>query len=399
VCLLLLLTSVASAAEPARPTPIVTPISGEPYAAKLVGVDANWELKFDPTDGKGESKPRTLSAADLVSWGVPAESGKGSLVFLTDGGRLVGTVAKSDKDRLHVESSLLGSLGLPLELIRGILFRPPAERGQRDRLAGRIESSAGDPKRDTDLLILENGDELAGNLLSFDGAQIELEATVGAVKVEISKVAALVMNPSLVTAPRAAGLRAIVGLSDGSRFTARTMTLDELATTITPLGGVGPWTPSPDSVVFMQPLGGKAIYLSDLPVESYKHIPYLSLAWPYRLDANVTGTQLRAGGRCYVKGIGMHSAARLTYRLDKPYRRFEAGLAIDDATSGRGSVAFRVFVDSQEKYASPIIRGGMPPAPISIDITGGQHLSLIIDFAERADELDHADWLNARLVE
>jgi hypothetical protein len=108
---------------------------------------------------------------------------------------------------------------------------------------------------------------------------------------------------------------------------------------------------------------------------------------------------LRAGGRSYVKGIGMHSASRLTYRLDGKHRRFEAEVAIDDETDGRGSVVFRVFVDDREAYKSPVIRGGMPPAPISVDIRGGKRLSLIVDFAERGDELDHADWLNARLVE
>jgi hypothetical protein len=41
----------------------------------------------------------------------------------------------------------------------------------------------------------------------------------------------------------------------------------------------------------------------------------------------------------------------------------------------------------------------MPPTPISVDVRGGKRLSLIVDFAERGDELDHADWLNARLVQ
>src|SRR5204863_4962681 len=140
---------------------------------------------------------------------------------------------------------------------------------------------------------------------------------------------------------------------------------------------------------------GRARYLSDLEPESYRMIPYLTLEWPYRADRNVVGTQLRAGGRLYAKGVGMHSTARLTYRLDKPYRRFDAELAIDDETRGRGSVHFRVFVDNQERYASPPVRGGMTPVPIRVDITDGKQLSLIVDFGERADELDHADCLDA----
>ena len=154
-----------------------------------------------------------------------------------------------------------------------------------------------------------------------------------------------------------------------------------------------------ESLVFIQPLSGRATYLSDLTAISYKQLPYLTLAWPYRGDLNVTGTQLRAGERLYAKGLGMHSTARLTYRLDKAYRWFAAELAIDDETRGGGSVTFRVFVDADERYVSPIVRGGAAPLPVRVDLAGGKQLSLIVDFAERADELDHANWLNARLVE
>jgi hypothetical protein len=93
----------------------------------------------------------------------------------------------------------------------------------------------------------------------------------------------------------------------------------------------------------------------------------------------------------------MHSASRLSYALTKPYRRFQAELAIDDQAGG-GSVGFRVFVDGQVRHASPIVRGGQPPVPVSVDIADAKRIDLVVDFADRADELDHADWLNARLV-
>jgi hypothetical protein len=37
--------------------------------------------------------------------------------------------------------------------------------------------------------------------------------------------------------------------------------------------------------------------------------------------------------------------------------------------------------------------------PISVDIGGAKQVSLVVDFAERGDEQDHADWLDARFVE
>ena len=78
--------------------------------------------------------------------------------------------------------------------------------------------------------------------------------------------------------------------------------------------------------------------------------------------------------------------------------RFEAELAVDDSTAGRGSVQFRVLVDGRERYLSPIIHGGQPPTPVSVDVRGARKLELMVDYADRADVLDHADWLNARLT-
>ena len=130
----------------------------------------------------------------------------------------------------------------------------------------------------------------------------------------------------------------------------------------------------------------------------YRHVPYLSIAWPYEADRNVQGGLLRVGGGLHLKGIGMHSAARLSYDLPPGVTRFQAEAAIDDAAEGQGSVRFRVFVDGSEKYASPTVRGGVAPVSIDIDINGGKRLDLVVDFADRADVRDYADWLDARVI-
>ena len=96
----------------------------------------------------------------------------------------------------------------------------------------------------------------------------------------------------------------------------------------------------------------------------------------------MTGGQLRCGGRLYLKGLGVHSAARLSYKLDRPWSRFQAEVGIDDSTAGRGSVGFRIFVDGKLKYASPAVRGGMPPQAVSVDLAGAKQLDLVVDYGE-----------------
>jgi hypothetical protein len=152
-----------------------------------------------------------------------------------------------------------------------------------------------------------------------------------------------------------------------------------------------------EDLVFLQVLGGRAVYLSDLPA-TYKHVPYLDLPWPYHTDRNVLAGRLRADGEVYLKGLGVHTASRLSYALDGKYRRLEAGLAIDDAAEGGGSARFRVFVDGKEQFASDTQRGGQPPTAMTVSVEGAKRLDLVVDFADRGPVLDRADWLDARLV-
>jgi hypothetical protein len=49
-------------------------------------------------------------------------------------------------------------------------------------------------------------------------------------------------------------------------------------------------------------------------------------------------------------------------------------------------------------YESPILRGGDPPLPISVDLKGAKRMALIVDFADRGDECDWANWLQSRLT-
>ena len=103
----------------------------------------------------------------------------------------------------------------------------------------------------------------------------------------------------------------------------------------------------------------------------------------------------------------MHSTSRLAYTLQGEYATFEADVAVDDAAAGQGSVVFRVFVEGPDPdgklqwaaaYESPVRRGGDPPLPVKVDVARAQRLALIVEFADRGDILDHADWLDARLI-
>jgi hypothetical protein len=382
-CLLLAAGRSALAA-----TAEAVPVEGPAFAAELAGVDAQWQVTLRTAAGS-----RTLPAAELVRWGSPAEVRQGSLVVLADGGLVAAEVIEADKKTLSVDSDLFGLLKLPLDALAGIVFQSPSDRQARDALLDQVAKAAGS----TDRIIFANDDQLTGQVDAIKSGTLKLQAAIGA-SVELSRVRTLIFNPALRRRTAAQGLSAIVGFRDASRVVVQRLEVDGQAVSLELAAGLKLQSNRPQDLVLLEPRGGRVVYLSDLKPSGYKQIPFLDLPWPFQVDHNVTGGMLRAGGKPYLKGLGMHSTARLTYLLEKPYRRFQAELAIDDATQGQGSVRFRVLLDRREKLVTGILRGRMPPLPVSIDLAGVKRLDLIVDCADRADEMDHADWLAARLV-
>jgi hypothetical protein len=397
---LLVIASVSAIAAP----PLAVPIDGKPFPAELTAIGNDGMLLFTVAD-----KLQKTAIPDLVAWGAPVEPRRGPVVVLADGGLLAADVLAADKDRLDADSETFGRLKLPLEFLAGVIFRLPGAVGERDQLLDRLASAAGD----SDRLLLDNGDELSGTLDGIDEASAKLQTETGPANVNLGRISAVIFNPQLKGKRDEKSPRMWLGFRDGSRLLAKARTVatpppivDKNGTAVAEarvedrlqclvLGQT--WTTARTNLVFLQPLAGRALYLSQLKPTDYRHVPYLGVAWPYKIDHNVQGGLLRAGGRLYLAGIGMHSAARLSYELPPDVKRFQAEAAIDDAAV-EGSVRFRVFVDGKEKFASPPVRGGMPALPIDVDIDGGKRLDLVVDFADRADVQDYADWLDSRLI-
>lgn len=396
----LLLTFTAHAADSSSRGRELIPLVGSRQAAALVSIAVSGEMHF-----RTDEIDQRLQTGELVCWGAPAEPRSDAQLLLADGGSI--SIRKNpppttDQEQLVALSDTFGELTVPLKQLAGIMLHAPIDPQRRDSLAARLRGPKQDadetpPLKNADRLLLENGDDLAGRIVALTETAVEFEAEIGPLTVELERVLALAFNPSLRSTAIENEPRCLVGLADGSILTAKTLALKNGRLEISP-AGMATFLSGDTEPVFLQPLAASAKYLSDLKPAGYRHLPYLSLPYAWYLDANVTGTRLRAGGQLYAKGIGMHSAARLTWQLGKNYRRFEADLAIDDQTGGRGSVVFRVFSGTREIYKSRVVRGGDAPIAMSVDIRDARQLSLVVDYSDRADVLDHADWLNARLI-
>ncbi len=244
---------------------------------------------------------------------------------------------------------------------------------------------------------MDNGDEVAGLIETLASESISIKGDLGRVEVPVRRAVAVIFNPAMRQPPAARPGTSWIGLGDGTRLLAAAVELHGDALGFTAVAG-DKWNAAAADVIFLMPQSARAVFLSDLRPDEYRFVPYLDMKWPYSPDRNVTGGQLRCGGRLYMKGIGVHSAARLSYKLDRPWTRFQSEIGIDDSTAGRGSAGFRVFVDGKLRFSVPAVRGGAPPQAVSVDLTGAKLLDLVVDFGEAGDLMDHADWLNARLI-
>ncbi len=403
---------------------------GRSFTAVLNDVTAAGEYVFAEPSG-----PRTVAPRELVVWGAYSERSQAAQVILADGSVAVADVLSVEADAVVVAGRIWQETRLPRSAVQAILFHLPADPLARDQLLFRALESA---RRDQRLL-LENGDELVGRLpevIQPDAgarqmARIYWQSSGSAkpVEVPLDRVVGVLLAPGSAGPPAAGDADPLmVGLSDGSllrvramRRTERTLEFDTVAGPrlvtepfASPAGD--PW----DTVVMLQPLHAAVTYLSDLEPLGYRHIPFLDLPWPYQRDRSVDGGRLRCAGHVWSKGLGMHSSASLAYETGGKYRQLHAELAIDQRAGREGSVIFRVYTlggeaaggpggasDSEQAeaqqwqvaYESPIVRGGQPATAIRVDLHRAQRIALIVDWADRADQWDHADWINARVVE
>jgi hypothetical protein len=385
---------------------LLIPVDGAALPAEVAAVGVDQTITF-----RRDEQEQTVAWDDLVRWGSYRDACRGTQVVLADGSLLVAELLEIAQEAITVEGELCGRLQLPISRVRGVILDAPIDDLQRDRLLFSILAAEGAADR----LLLSNGDTIQGVVQSIrDAAQatrpgelaIVLVSDGHPVEISLDKAVAVVFNPVLTTRIQPPERHLLMGFDDGSLLDVARIAAQGPFTRLTFSGGVeldvDPLLIQ-EELTYLLPRGPEVTYLSDLQPLSEQQVPWLERQWPVRRDRSATGGRLRSDADIALKGLGMHSAASAAYRLDGRYRRFDTELAIDARTGRQGSVVFRVFVYDAAgtracAYESPIVRGGAAPLAVSVDVSGARALALVVDFSERGHVLDHANWLNARLV-
>ncbi|GDY14706.1 hypothetical protein LBMAG53_35840 [Planctomycetota bacterium] len=143
--------------------------------------------------------------------------------------------------------------------------------------------------------------------------------------------------------------------------------------------------------------GGRRVWLSDLRPDKVTETGAFGVVWPWRRDTDLDGGPLVLGGILHAKGISVHSAASLVWRLDGAYARFSALVGIADLVAPEGDCLAQLVVDGKAVW-SQRLRGGSRPLPVTLELPGAKLIELRIDTGERYDIGDHVALGSAFLV-
>jgi hypothetical protein len=367
--------------------------SGASSTGPLLALDKNWTVRMG---GSAEVRADDVLAVRRVGSLLPAVPAKG-LVMFANGDRVPAQSIKLAGERLTFVA-LAGEkleFRVPLSAVLVIWLTTPDGEKHPDKLRRDLATS----QRSRGQVLLRNGDVLEGTLASMDEKALGLEIEKKEIEVKVDRVAAIALSTELTAARLPKRPYGRLVLANGCRLSLHSATCDGKLLLGTTLFGAEAKIPL-DQIVALYVYQSRAVYLSDLKPSKIEQVPYLDVAAPPVRDGSVKGRDLRLGGSTYDKGLGMHSACRMTYDLGGAYKRFEALVGLDDVTGRDGSVSVEVLVDGkpQKLGLEKDLAHRNGPLTVCIDVSGAKQLTLAVTFGERGDVQDDVDWVNARLI-
>lgn len=375
-----LLLLVATVAPPAE----VSTLNGEQKVGTLERVTADEVVLKSPTGST------TIPARELLSIRIAgiaptaASGGPSAEVRLTDGTRLRVTSFTSAASQATLTHPQLGSLKLPLTSIQSIRFAAPDSKVDAawNQLLDRSPKKDQVAIRKNDLL-----DHLDGVIGSMDETTLNFQLDGDDIPVKRERVFGLIYSKRESTAARTS---VAVELTTGDRLAARSVTWDMEVWKVRLASGSELSVPA-SGVQTVDFSLGKIAYLSNLEPRDVKYTPFFDFVWEYRRDRSFDGRPISVGNKTYPKGLAIHSATVLKYRIGGDYRRFQAVMGIDDDVRVAGNVDVVIKGDNRVLFSGSA-RLGQPPQPLDLDVAGIVELEITVGFGD--DQLDIADRLH-----
>ena len=383
---------LAVAAIAATPVEVST-LSGETLKGELEQISAM------SVQLRGEKGPVKISLAEVLgvrftqdASGQPPVKAGPSQIVLMDGSRFTCDKVTADRDLL-VESSVLGSVRVPLQAVSSIRLMP-AETALKDVWNGLQKRAL-----KSDLLVIRKKsglDHLDGFIGTIDEKTVKILLDGDEIPLKRDRVYGVVFSNR--TAPRTAAVCRAV-LAGGGAVQLKRISWDgnELKASLAAGGDV---KLSLDKIRSLDFSAGKVVFLADIEPRDVKYTPYFDHVFKYRRNRNDDGRPLRLGKKVYARGLWIHSKTKLVYRLGQDYRRFRAVMGIDYEVAKRGNGNVHVVIKGDNKtLLEADVTAADKPRDLNLNVSGVRDLEILVDFgSDSIDIADHLDLADARVL-
>jgi hypothetical protein len=137
------------------------------------------------------------------------------------------------------------------------------------------------------------------------------------------------------------------------------------------------------------PFGAPRVPLMRLRPSAVEETGAFGVVWPYQAERNLDGSwPLALDGQFAWQSLVIHSEARMSWNLRGRYQRLHAHVGIADYVRPQGDLIFRVLLDGRV-LTEERLTGEQDGQVISLDLRGGQELSIVVGMGERFDIGDH----------
>jgi hypothetical protein len=347
-------------------------------------------LAFDATAGVtvragGQTIRIALSDVDWLDIeGPPCRSPPGGFaVRLADGSFLPVEVEGGSESGINVRHDLLGRLQLPLDRVREITIGPP--RTDPAPMGDETDDGAW----------LNDGTAIHGIVTVVSDRFLVIQADFVDHRLEWTDLRRLTLAPS--DARAVPPTRCRIHLSDDSVLAAAQATIDDQFLTGQTACDI-PFRATVHSLRVLEPVCDSRTWLEDVEPHHFESIPLFDVSWPIRVGRNALGGPLQVGGRRFRRGIGLHAACRVAWRLDRRYDRFRATVAVDDDSGSLAHADIAIRLDDRVAYQNANLRWKAPPSAIDLDVSEAARMEIEIGFGRHGDTQDRIDLLNPRLI-
>lgn len=108
---------------------------------------------------------------------------------------------------------------------------------------------------------------------------------------------------------------------------------------------------------------------------------------------------LKLGGKIYARGFYCHANSKIRVRLPGEGKTFSASVGVNSnpmTIPGRGSIVCSVHAKGKEVFRSPVLREGMPPAPVRVDLSGAAEFVVEVSDAGDGISCDQSAWVDGQ---